>query len=100
MRRTNRLATGETWMIVKSPVRLREHRVAAGLTQTDLARLIPVSQQYISMLETGEDDDCSEHVARRISRFLGKPLGDLFDTATSAPMAAVTTSSRGTGSAA
>lgn len=76
------------------PAKLRRARKKAGYTQDDLARLARISQQYVSMLETGVDRDCSEDVAERICRRLDVDLEDYFTPIPTSSMSAVTTVSR------
>ena len=66
------------WMYVKEPTRLRRARKTKGLSQVQLAALAGCSQQYISLLESGEDRDCSEKIAERVCRYLDIDLEDYF----------------------
>lgn len=81
-------------MHVKDPEKLRRARKRSRFTQMDLSRLVGVTQQYISALETGLDRDCSEQVAERISRYLDFDLEDYFDVRTATVVPVVTTPSR------
>lgn len=58
-------------------VRLRTARVARGLTQADLARLVNVSRQTISMMEAG-DHNPTLNLCLDICRCLGTDLNSLF----------------------
>lgn len=66
-------------MKVLHPERIARERRRLGYTQTDLANLVSVSQQYISMLERGDDRDCSEALALRIARRLDLDVEDIFE---------------------
>lgn len=66
-------------MKVKDAGKLRRRRHGRSLSQAQLAALIGVTQQYISLLETGVDVDCSEKVAVKICRWLDVDLEDYFD---------------------
>lgn len=85
-------------MYSKDPARLRRRRRDKRLSQMQLAALAGVSQQYISLIETGDDRDVSEKVAERICRYLDVELDDLFDERR--PARDVATVSRDTGDAA
>lgn len=67
------------WMKITNPGRIISRRKRLGYTQTDLAGLVGCTQQYISMLERGEDTDCSEGLARRIAKRLDIDLEEVFD---------------------
>ena len=75
-RRTPRV---EVWMIVKDGSRLRRRRKDKQLSQVQLAALVGCTQQYISLIESGVDNDCSEKIAERISRWLDIDLEDYFE---------------------
>lgn len=66
------------YMYVKEPVKLRRARKTKGLSQVQLAALAGCTQQYISLLESGEDRDCSEKIAERVCRYLDINLEDHF----------------------
>jgi transcriptional regulator with XRE-family HTH domain len=68
-------------MYVKDPARLRSRRVEKGLTQQQLAALVGTTQQYISLLESGRDRDCSDRVSSRICRWLEVDRSDYFEDA-------------------
>lgn len=59
--------------------RIARKRRRLGYTQTDLAALVGYTQQYISLLERGDDSDCSEEAALKISKRLNCDLEDLFE---------------------
>lgn len=65
-------------MQVKEPTKLRRRRKDKHFSQTQLAALVGCTQQYISLLESGRDDDCSEKVAERIAKYLDVDLEDYF----------------------
>lgn len=87
----------EVYMRVIDPAKLRRARKRAGYTQDELARLARMAQQYVSMLETGADKDCSEQIAERICKYLDIDLGDYFAPISTSRVSTVTTPSRGTG---
>ena len=70
--------TKGAWMKVTNPKRIATARRKLGYTQTDLAALVGVTQQYVSLLESGADSDCSERVALAITRRLNLELEDVF----------------------
>jgi len=57
-------------MYVKDPGRLRRRRTTMGLTQQQLAALVGSTQQYISLLESGKDRNCSERITLKLCRWL------------------------------
>lgn len=85
----------EVWMYIKSPSKLRRRRKDRGLSQVQLAALAGCTQQYISLLEGGDDHDCSERIAEKICKWLEVDLEDYFDERRVLPMPAVTSASRG-----
>lgn len=88
----------EVWMQVKDPSRLRRRRRDKGFSQKQLASLVDCTQQYISLLESGNDLDCSEKIAERISKWLDVDLEDYFEERELVRRPAVATASRGAGS--
>lgn len=86
-------------MIVKEPSKIRRRRKAKHFSQQQLASLVGVTQQYISLLESGKDDDCSEKVAERICRYLDIDLEDYFEERELIRIPTVTTDSRVAGKA-
>lgn len=58
-------------------VRMRSARVARGLTQADLAGLVNVSRQTISMMEAG-DHNPTLNLCLDICHVLGTDLNSLF----------------------
>lgn len=66
-------------MFVKDPGRLRRRRTTMGLTQQQLAALVGSSQQYISLLESGKDRDCSERITLKLCRWLEVDPEDYFE---------------------
>ena len=70
------------WMKVTNPKRIKTRRERLGYSQVDLAALVGCSQQYISLLETGSDDDCSEAIARKIAKRLDIDLEEAFEERT------------------
>jgi transcriptional regulator with XRE-family HTH domain len=87
-------------MYVKDPGKLRRRRKDKGLTQQQLAALVDCKQQYISLLESGRDRDCSEKIADRLSRWLDVDREDYFEARTTVRVSRVTTASRVDGDAA
>ena len=65
-------------MKVSNPELIASTRRKLGYTQTTFAALVGVTQQYVSLLESGADTDCSERVALAITRSLGLEPGDVF----------------------
>lgn len=84
-------------MIVIDPPRLKRQRKAKGLTQGQLAVFARCTQQYVSLLESGTDRDCSEDIALRISKALDIELEDYFEARELVRMPTITTVSRGVG---
>jgi len=66
-------------MIVIDPGKLQRRRKAKGLTQEQLAIFARCTQQYISILESGRDRDCSEDIALRIAKALDVDMEDYFE---------------------
>jgi transcriptional regulator with XRE-family HTH domain len=64
--------------------KLRELRLARGMSQAELARLAEVTTNYISRLEGGGAAPGIDLVAR-IGLALGVPIADLLPTTTPAP---------------
>jgi putative transcriptional regulator len=79
MRRKTNRPRSEVWMYVKDPAKLRRRRKDKGLSQVQLASLSGCTQQYISLMENGDDRDCSDKIATRIAKWLDSDLEDLFD---------------------
>lgn len=67
------------WMKIKHPEKIARARKRLGYTQTDLANLVRCSQQYVSLIERGDDTDCSEKLALAICRRLGLDVEDVFE---------------------
>lgn len=99
MRRNLRPPTREVWMYVKDPTKLRRRRKDKGLTQQQLAALVGCKQQYVSLLESGNDRDCSERIAEKLCRWLDIDLEDYFEERAVVRMPEVATASRGDRSA-
>lgn len=95
-RRSNR-SRFEVWMYVKNPERLRRRRKDRGLSQVQLASLAGCTQQYISLLEQGDDRDVSEKIAEKISRWLEVDLEDYFDEHRVDRMSSIATATRDSG---
>ena len=57
---------------------LREHRIAANLTQARVAKVAGVSRRHLAALEKGANVSIS--ILMRVSEVLGVPLGELFET--------------------
>jgi transcriptional regulator with XRE-family HTH domain len=85
------------WMIVKDPTKLRRRRRDKHLSQVQLAALVGCTQQYISLMETGIDRDCTEKIAERICRYLDVDLEDFFEERRVVSGERVATVSRGSG---
>lgn len=88
------------WMIVKDAAKLRRRRRDKHLSQVQLAALVGCTQQYISLMETGIDRDCTERIAERICRYLDVDLEDFFIERRVVPVPGITTASRDSGDAA
>jgi len=58
--------------------RLKAARVAAGLTQTQLAALVGCDQIVISRIECGTNTKAKDEYKRKISDVLGVPTFELF----------------------
>lgn len=56
---------------------LRRQRERYGLTQQELAERAIITQSYLAMLETGERENPSLDIVRRLARALELPLKDL-----------------------
>lgn len=101
MRTRAKTATREVWMYVKDPNKLRRRRKDKGLTQVQLAALCsPCTQQYISLLESGRDRDCSERIAEKLCRWLDIDMEDYFEERAVLRMPEVATASRVAGKSA
>jgi transcriptional regulator with XRE-family HTH domain len=94
--RTSKRTPVEVWMFVKNPEKLRRRRRDKGLSQVQLAALAGCTQQYVSLMEKGDDRDVSEKIAERISKYLDVDREDYFDERRVSRMPAVATTSRGT----
>lgn len=94
MKVPRRPITREVWMIVKEPSKIRRRRKDKDFSQKQLAALVGCTQQYISLLESGKDDDCSEKVAERICKYLDIDLEDYFEERELVRMSDVATASR------
>ena len=81
-------------MYVIDPPKLQRRRKTKGLTQADLAIFGRCTQQYISILESGRDRDCSEEIALRIAKALDVELEDYFEAREVVRMPSVATDSR------
>ncbi len=92
--RRPRPVTREVWMYVIDPAKLKRTRKAAGLTQGDVAYKAKCTQQYVSILESGRDRDCSEDIAIRICKVLSVDLEDYFEAREVVRMPAIATGSR------
>ena len=73
-------------MHVKDPGALRRRRRELGLTQQQVAALVGATQQYISLLESGKDRDCSERLVLRLCRWLEVERDDFFEDRGGDPM--------------
>lgn len=97
MRPRPRSLLPEVWMFVIDPGKLQRRRKAKGLTQQQLAIFARCTQQYVSILESGRDRDCSEDIALRIAKALDVDLEDYFEAREISRTPSVATSSRGRG---
>lgn len=84
------------WMKVTHPDRIARQRRRLGYTQTDLANLVGCTQQYISMIESGKDRDCSEGIALKIASRLDLDLEVVFEAREVLHNAPITRAKRGT----
>lgn len=82
-------------MFVIDPEKLKRRRKTKGLTQFQMAVFARCTQQYISLLESGKDRDCSDDIAVRMCKALDVELEDYFEARTSSSMPAIPTTSRG-----
>lgn len=87
-------------MYVIDPDKLKRRRKTRDLTQFQLSVFARCTQQYISLLESGRDRDCSDDIAIRICRALDIELEDYFEARASSPMPQIATRSRVGGDAA
>ncbi len=67
--------------VLEIGLRVRDLREKAGLTQTQLARRLKVSQQVISRLESGEVDNPTVSTLERIAKATGNNLRLEFEPA-------------------
>lgn len=67
------------WMKCTNPERIARKRKRMSYTQIDLAALVGCTQQYISLIERGDDSDCSERIALAICKRLDMDLEDVFE---------------------
>lgn len=81
-------------MYVIDPGKLQRRRKSKGLTQGQLAIFARCTQQYVSLLESGRDRDCSEDIALRIAKALDIDLEDYFEAREVSRIPPVTPSSR------
>lgn len=58
--------------------KIREARMKAGMTQTELAEKSGVSRSIISQLENGKRDITSTKTLVKIASTLGVDIGDIF----------------------
>ena len=56
---------------------LRRLREAKGLTQTELAKRAKITDEYVSMLESGAKRNPSFEVLKRLAKALGISVGEL-----------------------
>lgn len=97
MRHRPRPPIREVWMYAIDPPKLKRRRKSLGMSQMQVAVLSKCTQQYVSLLESGRDRDCSEDIAIRICRTLQVELEDYFEAREVVRTSTVATSSRGTG---
>lgn len=59
---------------------LKELRNKTGLSQTDVARALTLSQQYYSLIENGErQQSISLELIRKLSDIFGVPVNELIN---------------------
>jgi DNA-binding XRE family transcriptional regulator len=58
--------------------KVRRARELAGLTQIQVAREVPISQPYLSAIETGKSTDLTLETSRSLAMFFGVQIEDLF----------------------
>ncbi len=58
---------------------LRRLRGAKGLTQAELARRAKITDEYVSMLESGAKQNPSLAVLRRLAKALGVSVAELLE---------------------
>ncbi len=58
---------------------IRTLREAKGLTQVDLARRAKIERTYLTKLETGDKDNPSLAILKRIAKALGVPVTTLLE---------------------
>lgn len=85
----------EVWMYIRNPEKLRRRRRDKGLSQIQLAALAGCTQQYVSLMENGDDRDVSEKIAEKISKYLDVDLEDYFEERAVVLAGSVATVSRG-----
>ena len=56
---------------------LKEMRLEKGMTQIDLAKRAKVTRSYVALLETGEKQNPSLTILKRLATALGVPVSDL-----------------------
>lgn len=81
-------------MYVIDPGKLQRRRKSKGLTQGQLAIFARCTQQYVSLLESGRDRDCSEDIALRMAKALDIDLEDYFEAREVSRVEPVATPSR------
>ena len=78
---------------------LSQRRQALGLTQEAVARAACVSLSYYGLLDRGEKDTPTVHIARRIAEALGTTVDALWPAPTAeGPASSATAQPAGTGS--
>lgn len=85
MRTPRRIHPKGAWMKLTSPDRLRRRRAYKNKPQAWVAKQAGCTQQYISLLETGADTDCSLTMAKAICEALDVDLEDYFTDITPSP---------------
>lgn len=79
MRRSQSIHVVGVWMKITNPQRIAARRRKLGYTQADLANLVGCTQQYISLMENGQDTDCSERIALKICKRLDLDMEVAFE---------------------
>jgi transcriptional regulator with XRE-family HTH domain len=64
-------------MMLTTPEKVREARLNAGYSQSELAKLAGVSQSSIAMIETGERTNPHPRTLRKLAEALGIEVREL-----------------------
>jgi transcriptional regulator with XRE-family HTH domain len=66
-----------TDIVERFGMKIKQMRLAKGLTQVELAEKVGIEQSYLSLLENGKQEPCLR-VIDMLATGLGTPLGKLF----------------------